>query len=201
MRIRCTCKYLRLGAACLAFTALTACEVEQTQRAQVPDVDVDVSAEPGRWPQYDVDWADVQIGTREQEVTVPVVRVVEETRQVRVPYIDINPPGGRGQEERPITMELDVPHSGFRLEIVEIRAAGDDLWVIGRLMESNSEAAQAITRVSDHVVINAPDDLDVRKVVVGQRPAGTYNQQYRFVESTAALEQLLPEGARTVYQR
>lgn len=185
----------------LALVILAACQVDQTQPARAPDVDVDIRAEPGRWPQYDIDWAEVDVGTREQTISVPVVRVVEETRQVTVPYIDIKPPGSRGQEERTITMELDVPHAGYRLEIAEIRAAGDDLWVIGRLTPSESPGATAVTRVSDQVVVNAPDDLDLRKIVVGQRPPGTYNQQYRFVDSGSALEQLIPQGARTVFRR
>lgn len=181
---------------------LTGCQVEQQEPGRAPDVDLDVDAEAGRWPEYDVDWADVDVGMRERTVTVPVVRVVEEQREVSVPYLDINPPGARDREERTVTMELDAPHAGYRLEIAEVRAAGDNLWVIGRLMEDSSAAsAQAITRVSDQVVINAPDDLDVRKIIVGPRPEGFFNRQYRFVDSMSALEQIVPSGARVVYQR
>jgi hypothetical protein len=183
------------AAGCLALT-LTACTAEQTEEARAPEVDVDV--DPGNWPEYKVKWADVDVGTRERTVTVPVVRVVQEERQVSVPYIDINPPGARDRAERTISMEVDVPHAGYELNITEIRAAHDDLWVIARLTETGKAATQAKTRVSDHVVINAPEDLDVRKVVIGQRPEGVYNQQFRFVDSMSALT--LPQGARTIYQ-
>jgi hypothetical protein len=93
-----------------------------------PDVDVDV--DPGRWPQYDVNWADVEVGTSERMVQVPVIRVEREAREIAVPYIDI-----------------DVPGAGRR------------------------------------VVVNVPDDLDTRSVIVGERPDGVENQQHRFVSS------------------
>ena len=181
-------------------TALTACQVEQEQPGRLPDVDVDVDADAGRWPEYDVAWADVDVGMEQRTVTVPVVSVSQETREVSVPFIDINPPGSREREEQTISMELEVPHAGYQLEIAEVRAARDDLWVIGRLT-SSGEGPTAKTRVMDQVVVRAPEDLDVRKVIVGSRPAGTYNQQYRFVESMSALNQMIPSGARAVYRR
>lgn len=189
----------RIGGCCILLVALSGCTTEQTQEARAPDVDVDV--EPGQWPQYKVNWADVDVGTRERTVTVPVVRVEKETRQVSVPYIDINPPGGGDREERTVTVELDVPHAGYDLQISEIRAAGDVLWVIARLAESGQPATQAMTRTSDQVVVNAPEDLNVRKIVVGERPAGSYNQQYRFVNSMDALEKHVPQGGRVIYRR
>lgn len=186
-------------AAVLAVFTVAGCEVEQTEPAEAPDVDVRV--DPGEWPDYDVKWADVDVGTREETVTVPVVRVEEETRQVSVPYIDINPPGARDREERTIQVELDAPHAGHQLQIVEVRASGDDLWVIAELRESDQAAAQVVTRLSDQVVLNAPADLDVRKVIVGERPSGHYNQQHRFVDSRGALDQMIPQGGRVLYTR
>lgn len=188
--------------AALALFGAAGCTTEQTQPGEAPDVDVDVDVDPGQWPQYKVNWADVDVGTREKTVTVPVVRVEQETRQVSVPYIDINPPGARDREERTIPIDLDVPHSGYNVQISEIRASGDDLWVIAQLTETTGQpSAQAVTRVSDQVVVNAPADLDVRKVIVGNRPPGTYNEQYRFVGSMAAINQLVPQGSRVIYQR
>jgi hypothetical protein len=175
-----------------------ACSVEQTEQGEAPDVDLDVDS--GRWPQYDVNWADVDVGTRENTVTVPVVRIERETRQITVPYIDINPAGATDREERTITMELDVPNAGHQLQIQEIRAAEDDLWVIGQLTQTGKSTGGQ-TRVTDQVIVNAPADLDVRKVVVGMRPEGTYNRQYRFIDSMAALQQEIPQEARVIYER
>lgn len=184
-----------VAAALTVFAA--GCTAEQTEPAEAPDVDVQVDA--GEWPEYDVQWADVNVGTREETVTVPVVRIEEETKQVSVPYIDINPPGARDREERTIRVELDAPHAGYQLQIVEVRASGDDLWVIAELRDAGETAAQAVTRVSDQVVLNAPADLDVRKVIVGERPQGAH--EHRFVSSRGALDQMIPQGSRVLYTR
>jgi hypothetical protein len=182
--------------AALLAIAAAGCSAEQTQPAEAPDVDV----QGGQLPRYDVNWADVDVGTSERTVTVPVVRIERETREITVPFIDVNAPGAGDREERTISMELDVPNAGYQLSIDEVRAAEDDLWVIARLTEAQDPGAQAMTRVSDHVVVNVPEDLDVRKVVVGERPTGVYNQQYQFVESMDALEQRVPQGARVLYR-
>ena len=185
-------------AACCAVFGTAGCTAEQTEPGEAPDVDVDV--DPGQWPEYKVNWADVDVGTREQTVTTPVVRIEQETRQVSVPYIDINPPGARDRQERTIRVEADVPHAGYNLEITEIRASGDNLWVIARLNETDQAAAKAMTRASDQVVVNAPSDLDVRKIIVGQQPPGG-GSEHRFVGSMDALNQMIPQGGRVIYQR
>lgn len=61
---------LALGASAVA---LGGCQVEQTEEGELPDVDV--TAEGGQLPEYDVDTADVEVGTREETVTVPDVDV------------------------------------------------------------------------------------------------------------------------------
>jgi hypothetical protein len=173
------------------------CNVERTQEARAPNVDVD----PGQWPKYDVKWADVDVGTTERTITVPKLEVRREQETVQVPSIDINVPGAGDRAERTVTVELEVPSSGD-VEIKEIRAAGDELWVISELQKrAGQPAAQAITRVDDRVVIRSPEDLDVRKIVIGSRPEGVYNQQYTFVENRSALEERIPAGGRVIYQR
>jgi hypothetical protein len=177
--------------------AMAGCAVDQTQEARPPDVDVAV--EPGRWPAYDAGWADIDIGTSERTITVPVLRIEKETRQISVPYIDINPPGARDRDERVLSIDVDVPHSGYEVQIVEVRASDDDLWVIGQLRETAPPSTRMRTRISDHVMINAPLDLDVRTVVVGEQPDG--NEHLRFVESRDALQPMIPDGARVLYRR
>lgn len=51
----------------------TGCRVRQTEEGEMPDVDV--SAEGGKVPEYDVDAADVDVTTEKREVTVPDVDV------------------------------------------------------------------------------------------------------------------------------
>jgi hypothetical protein len=176
------------------------CSVEQTREAAAPDVDVDV--DPGRWPKYDVNWADVDVGTSERTVQVPVVRIERESREITVPYIDIDVPGAGEAEDRTINVAADVPHGGYALEIEEVRAAEDDLWVVARLTESGAgRATKAITRVSDRVVVNAPADLDVRTVIIGERPDTADSEEHRFVSSMDELNRTIPTQARVIYQR
>jgi len=59
-----------LGSAALA---LSACSVEQTEEGDMPEVDV----EGGALPEYDVDAADVDVGTETQTVEVPTIDVEE----------------------------------------------------------------------------------------------------------------------------
>jgi hypothetical protein len=179
--------------------AAAGCQVEQQQPAEPPDIDVDV--DPGRWPEYDVDWADVDVGTEERTVTIPTIQIQEETREVNVPYIRVNPPGGGEIEERTVSLEVDVPHPGYHLQIVEVRAADDDLWVIGELREADTAAEPGRVRATDQVVIEAPEDLDVRRVVIGEPAAGTSRTDVRFIESRAALMDLIPPEARVLYNR
>lgn len=179
--------------------APTACKVEQTKEAKAPDLDVDV--DPGRWPKYNVNWADVDVGTTTRTVTVPEFEIKREKVQMEVPYIDVKGPGATDMEERTVTMDLQVPHSGYSLQIAEIRATGNRLWVIGELKETGAAKGRAAaTRAADQVVINAPEDLDVRKVIIGQRPEGVYNQQYTFMSDRGMLDQKL-KGSRVIYSR
>ena len=69
--------------------ALSACEVTQTEEGDMPDVTV----EEGNLPAYDVEPADVTVGTEEVTVEVPTVDV--ETREDRDADIDV----GDGENE------------------------------------------------------------------------------------------------------
>ena len=50
---------------------LSACDVDQTEEGEMPDVDV----EGGNMPEYDVETPDVEVGTEETTVEVPTVDV------------------------------------------------------------------------------------------------------------------------------
>ena len=189
-----------VGVALLFAGTSASCSVEQTREAAAPDVEVDV--DPGRWPKYKVNWADVEVGTSQRTVQVPVIRAEREPREITVPYIDIDVPGAGEVGDRTVTVAADVPHGGYALEIQEVRAANDDLWVVARLMEKKGDrTTQALTRVSDRVIVNAPDDLDVRTIIVGERPGTGENEQHRFVSSMDELNRIVPAQARVVYQR
>lgn len=63
--------------------ALAACDVDQTQEGELPDVEV----EGGQMPEFDVETADVDVGTK--------------TTTVEVPDVDVNMPGDA--EGTPVT--------------------------------------------------------------------------------------------------
>ena len=53
--------------------ALTGCNVEKTQEGEMPDVEV--SAEGGQLPEYEVETPEVDVGTKTVEVEVPTAKV------------------------------------------------------------------------------------------------------------------------------
>lgn len=64
---------LAMIAASAALT-LTGCRVEKTQEGNLPEVDVETRGDT-KMPKYDVDAADVDVGTTQADVTVPTVDV------------------------------------------------------------------------------------------------------------------------------
>jgi len=180
----------------LSLIPLASCRVEQERAAKLPDVDV--SVEPGRLPKYDIEGPDVNVGVTERTVTVPKVIVVQEEETVEVPYINIDVPGAQRQE-RTITTEVEVPSAGYNLAIQSVYAVNNELWVISRLSETNPNVPRATTRISDRIVINAPN-MPVRHYIVGARPSGVFNEQYEFIGNR---EQILPQlqAGRQLYER
>lgn len=173
---------------------LAACEVDQTEEGDLPDVDVSVDS--GDLPEYDVDWADVEVGTRTEMVEVPKVVVVTEMEEVEVPYLDVDMPEGGEKMERTIVVEAEVGEEA-ELEIEEVYAAGNRLVVISRLDRTGTMLDGETVRVSDQLVINAPD-LDVRHYVIGERPVGGFNNQYTYIADRSEIADMLQNG-RTIY--
>lgn len=64
---------ITLTALALATLGLAACDMQQTEEGEMPDVDV--SVEEGNLPEYEVDGPEVKAGTTEMEVEVPVVDI------------------------------------------------------------------------------------------------------------------------------
>ncbi|MEM7689894.1 MAG: hypothetical protein AAF291_12805 [Pseudomonadota bacterium] len=68
---------------------LAACDVQQTEEGEMPDVDV--SVEEGNLPEYDVDAPELKVGTTEMDVEVPEVDVSTDTETVDVPVVGVEP--------------------------------------------------------------------------------------------------------------
>ncbi len=63
-------------------------DVDQTQEAKLPDVDVEVTG--GQVPKFDVETGSVRVTEEKVNVPVPEVNMVE--KEVTVPSISITPP-------------------------------------------------------------------------------------------------------------
>ncbi len=180
-------KVLPLSLAML-LVPLASCQIEKEQAARLPEVNI----EPGRLPEYDIKGPDVKVGVTKRTVTVPKVIVVQEEQTVEVPYIDVDLPGIE-RKERTITAEVEAPSAGYNLEIQDVYAANNELWVVSRLEEENPNAPKATVRVSDRVVLNAPD-IPVRQYIIGKSPNGSFNEQYTFINSREQIASQLASG-------
>ncbi|MFQ1699572.1 hypothetical protein ACJ5NV_03140 [Loktanella agnita] len=65
-------------------------DIDQTQEARLPDVDV--SVEGGQAPEFDADVGTVNMGQTDVEVEVPEVDVRTTTETVSVPTLSVEPP-------------------------------------------------------------------------------------------------------------
>jgi hypothetical protein len=75
-----------LLSAALLTVSTTGCRVRQTQEGKMPEVEV----KGGQVPKYDVKGPQVDVKTKETQVTVPVVKT--EKRTVKVPEVEVKPP-------------------------------------------------------------------------------------------------------------
>ena len=176
---------------------MTSCDVDTTEKGEMPEVDVDVSAEEGELPEYDVDWADINVGTKTKTVKVPKVQVVVEEEEVEVPYINADWPEDEDVMEQTITVEAEVVNYEHELEIEEVYAVGDRLYVISELEKEDTELGEETMRISDQIVINAPD-LVVKHYIIGQKPDRAFNNNYTYINSKNEISDRL-KNAEKIY--
>lgn len=171
-----------------------ACDVEKTEQGESPELDIDVEAESGELPEYEVNWADVNVDTRTKTVTVPKLIVVQEEEEVEVPYLEVNMPDNQqNMTERTIMVEAEIRGEMSDLSIEGVYAMEDDLIVIASLQSTGENLNGQTVRVSDQLVLNVPEDLDIEKFIIGGRPTGEFNNQYKYYET---MDQLQPELAQ-----
>lgn len=190
-----TYKLSMLVAVALLFVS---CDIKQKKETELPEVDVDVAVEEGQLPSFDVNWADVNVGTKTKTVEIPKVVIVMEEEEVEIPYIDIDMPNKANTPlskmkkiEQNIMVEAEVTNKKHELEIKEIRATGSTLYVISSLEETDTSIGDKKLRVSDQVSINAPE-LTIKHYIVGERPDRVFNSRYKYFSSmddaTSALK-------------
>ncbi|MAN58622.1 MAG: hypothetical protein CMC08_02170 [Flavobacteriaceae bacterium] len=182
----------------IAACTLWSCDLDKTREAELPEVDVDIDAEEGQLPAFDVDWANIDVGTTTEVVEVPKVVVVMEEEEIEVPTIDVDMPD-EDEEERSLIVETEVSGNEHDLEIQEIRASERRLYVIATLEELETSLDGKTMRIQDQVNINAPD-LDVRYIIVGVKPDRVFNDRDMYVSSMEDLPQNV-QDATVIYNR
>jgi len=182
----------------LALALVSSCNIKKEEQGELPEVDVDVSAEAGELPEYEVNWAAIDVGTTTKMVEIPKVIVVMEEEEVEVPVIDVNMPG-EDKMERSLVVEAEVSGNEYDLNIQEIRASERRLYVISKLDKLDTDLGDKKMRVQDQVEINAPD-LDVAHIIVGERADNVLNNQYRYVNSMGDLDAKVRD-AKVIYSK
>lgn len=176
---------------------LTSCDIKKTEDGDMPDIDVDVQADSGELPEYDVDWMNVDVATTTKMVEVPKLVVIMEEEQVEVPVLDIDMPGDKS--ERTLTVETEISGTDKNLDIREVRATKNKLFVIATLEENNTDLEGKTIRKQDQVVINAPN-LDVEYIIVGNRADRVFNNNNRYFSSMNNLDSDIAE-AQVIYEK
>ncbi|WP_299257720.1 hypothetical protein [uncultured Aquimarina sp.] len=166
---------------------VTSCDVQQKKETKLPDVAIDIDTEAGQLPTFDVDWAEVNVGTKTKMVKVPKVVVVMEEVEVEVPYVDVDMPNSGEKEELTLTVEAEVTGKEHSIDITEIIASNDKLYVISRLKELDQDLGDKKLRISDRVILNAPD-LNVKHIIMGEKPDRVFNDQYKYVKDINAFK-------------
>jgi len=177
---------------------LTSCDIDKTKDGEMPTVDVNIETEKGSLPEFDVDWVDINLGTKTKKIMVPTVEVVMEEKEVEVPFIDAEWPDDRDDiVEQIISVEAEVVDNKYDLEIEEVYAKGDKLMVISRLEKEDVQLGGKSIRVSDQIVINAPD-LSVKHYIIGNKPKRNFNNNYSYITNIDKISNKL-ENAKKIY--
>lgn len=183
----------------IASTMFIGCNMKKEDKGEMPEVDVDVTADAGELPEYEVNWADVNVGTTTEIVEIPKVVVVMEEEEVEIPYLDVDMPDGGEKSKRTLMVEAEVTDMEHTLEITEIWAADDHLYVIANLTPTEQSIGDKKMRVSDQVSLNAPD-LNVNYYIIGTRPDRVFNTQYDYLENANDLKRSL-ENPKQIYSK
>ena len=178
-----------------AIDTMVSCKVEKQKSGSLPDVDVDADA--GSLPEFDVDWADVNVGTTTKTVKIPKVIVIMEEEEVEVPVIDVDMPGDK--MERSLMVEAEVSGKEHDINIREIRATNNMLYVISTLEEMETSLGDKTLRIQDQVELNAPD-LNVKHIIVGTKADRVFNNNYTYVNSMNDVD-AMTENAQVIYKK
>ncbi|RCS26402.1 hypothetical protein DUT90_11610 [Polaribacter sp. WD7] len=188
----------------MAAAFIVSCDVNQTKKTKLPEVEVDVETEAGQLPSYNVEWADINVGTTTKKVTVPKIVVITEEVEVEVPYVDVDMPNDNNnkieKEEKTVLVEVEVDENMHEIDIKEIRASQNNLVVISELEAKNQTLGDKKIRISDQITLNAPD-LNVKHYIVGEKPDRVFNSQHKYFETMEEVDEALQKDYKVIYSK
>ncbi|TXD48209.1 hypothetical protein [Polaribacter sp. IC073] len=187
----------------LAATVFYSCDIDQTKKTKLPEVEIDVDTASGQLPSFDVDWADVNVGTTTKMVKIPKVVIVMEETEVEVPYVDVDMPNENGdmeKEEQTLMVEVEVTDKEHAIAIKEIRAMNNNLVVVSMLEEMSQSIGDKKMRVSDQITLNAPD-LNVKYYIIGEKPNRVFNGKYKYFKTMDALNEKVGSDYQVIYKK
>lgn len=187
-----------LAVVIVSVLALQNCKMNKEESGSLPDVDVDVEADSGELPEYDIAWSDIDITTTTKTIKVPKVVVVMEEEEVEVPVINFGIPG-QEKEERSLVVEAEVSGTEHELKIMEIRATKNKLYVISKLQDLTTSLGDKTMRIQDQVYVTAPD-LDVQHIIVGKKTNRIFNNNYKYATDMTEVDVLIGD-AKTIYSK
>ena len=82
---------------------------------------------------------------------------------------------------RDIEVKMQVPDTGWKIQINEIHQKGGELWVISSLRRHPGMAGQAISTVSDKIHMNLPD-IAVKHFILGKTWNWENRETYTFIK-------------------
>ena len=105
------------------------------------------------------------------------------------------------QHTENITVRLDTPDTGWRIEIEEVYQTSESLVVISKLQHSEENATTVISTVSDKVQIpEVSEKLPVRHYIIGKTWDWGDSTKYNFIDSMNVFGTAL-DTAKLIYKK
>ena len=107
----------------------------------------------------------------------------------------------RTQQTKNITVRLDTPDTGWRIEIEEVYQTSESLVIVSKLQHSTENATSVISTVTDKIQIpDTANNLPIRHYIIGKTWDWGDSAEYNFIESMEAFGTAL-DNAKLIYKK
>jgi len=86
------------------------------------------------------------------------------------------------------------------ISIRKVYAEDDNLYVVAYLEQMDQALEQQSVRVSDQIMLNVQEGVDIDRYIIGDKPSGAFNDQYEYFASEEELMEELGD-AQEIYAR